>query len=105
MPGRERPRAGSVRHNTRRGEEHPRRPGKNHSEGGPTMRLFCILLTAVALAGCQAEVPPAVNPPPDPPSGELRPDEPIPYDTLVEHLRFNTKSRMLLLRLRGRAIA
>jgi hypothetical protein len=68
------------------------------------MRLSGFLFAALAVAGCQAEVPPAVEPPPDPPSGEFRPDEPIPYDTLVEHLRFNTKSRVQLLGLRGQVL-
>ena len=45
--------------------------------------------------------PPAAGPPPDPPSGPIRPGEPIPYATLAEHLRFNTKSRMQLMRLGG----
>jgi hypothetical protein len=43
-------------------------------------------------------------PPPDPPSGPLRPDAPIPYATLAEHLSFNTKSHMRLLRLRGQVL-
>ncbi len=68
------------------------------------MRVFCVLLMALAVAGCRPEAPPGATPPPEPPSGEIRPDEPIPYDALVDHLRFNTRSRVQLLLLRGQAI-
>jgi hypothetical protein len=61
-------------------------------------------LGALALVGCFTKAPPAVSPPPDPPSGEIQPDEVIAYEQLAEHLRFNTKSRMRLLALVGREI-
>jgi len=44
------------------------------------------------------------KPSPDPPSGELRPNEPISYRVLVEHLGFNTKSRTGVMMLRGRVL-
>jgi hypothetical protein len=63
-----------------------------------------VLLGTLALAGCHEQPPSAVVPPSDPPSGEIRPDAPIPYDILVEHLRFNTRSRMRGLMLQGQVI-
>jgi hypothetical protein len=54
--------------------------------------------------GCQLREPSPIDPPPDPPSGEIRTDAPIPYDTLAQHLRFNTKSRMRLARLCGQVV-
>jgi hypothetical protein len=68
------------------------------------MRVLGVLVCALALAGCQGQAPSPATPPPAPPSGAIRPDTPIPYDTLVQHLTFNTKSRMQLLSLRGRVI-
>jgi hypothetical protein len=53
-------------------------------------------LCALALASCFANPPSTVEPPADPPSGEIRPDEVIPYEQLEEHLQFNTKSRVRL---------
>src|SRR5262249_43518762 len=61
-------------------------------------------LGALALAGCQEPEPPAVTPPADPPLGLIRPGETIPYATLVEHLTFNTKSRMQLTALTGQRV-
>jgi hypothetical protein len=56
------------------------------------------------LAGCFANTPPTVKLPPDPPSGEIRLDEAIPYEQIAEHLSFNTKSHMRLFALVGRVI-
>src|SRR5262245_44435396 len=75
-----------------------------HRRGGGARAARAALLVALALAGCQGQAPPPVVPPPDPPSGPLRPGEPIPYASLAEHLGFNTKSRMQLMRLNGRVI-
>jgi hypothetical protein len=72
---------------------HPRRPG-----------FLSALLATLALTGCRERETPTVAPPPDPPSGEIRTDAPIPYDILAEHLRFNTKSRMRLAHLSGRVV-
>jgi hypothetical protein len=66
--------------------------------------LQSILLGVVALAGCQGQAPAPGKPPPDPPSGELRPNEPISYRLLAEHLGFNTKTRMGVMMLRGRLL-
>jgi hypothetical protein len=79
------------------GERH--RPGR-----GRALYLLGACLGALALAGCQGEGPPAAGPPPDPPSGAIRPGEPIPYAVLAEHLSFNTKSRMGLMALSGRVV-
>jgi len=63
-----------------------------------------LLFGALALAACRESTPSTVVPPPDPPSGEIHTDAPIPYETLVEHFHFNTKSRTLLRNLCGRVI-
>jgi hypothetical protein len=84
----------------------PRRappPAPGHPGGDRGLAVRAALLGALALAGCQGQDPPA-GPPPEPPSGPIRPGEPIPYATLAEHLRFNTKSRMQLMRLCGRVV-
>ena len=57
-----------------------------------------------ALGGCWVPNQSAVAPPSDPPSGEIRPEAPIPYETLVEHYHFNTKSRVKLAGLSGHVI-
>ena len=68
------------------------------------MRPLSVLVCALVLTSCQRPAPSPVPPPPDPPSGEIRPESPIPYATLAEHLSFNTRSRMQVLRLIGRVI-
>jgi hypothetical protein len=72
--------------------------------GGRGLAALAACLGALALAGCQQQEPPAATPPADPPSGAIRPGEPIPYATLAEHLTFNTKSRMQLMELRGQVV-
>jgi hypothetical protein len=72
-------------------------------DGGRVLGFLALLLSTLALAGCGSP-PRAAEPPPDPPSGEIRPDTLIPYETLVEHMHFNTKSHMKLFFLRGRVI-
>ena len=62
---------------------------------------FCTL----AFSSCSADTPPTGKPPPDPPSGAIRPDEVIPYEQLEEHLGWNTPSRMRLYALVGRVIS
>src|SRR5262245_27066398 len=79
----------------------------NRPAGGLAALAAC--LGALALAGCPgptppAATPPAATPPADPPSGAIRPGEPIPYATLAEHLTFNTKSRMQLMGLHGQVV-
>jgi hypothetical protein len=62
-------------------------------------------LPAPGPPGSQATTPEAsAASPPEPPSGPIRPGEPIPSATLAEHLRFNAKSRMQLMRLGGRVV-
>jgi hypothetical protein len=68
------------------------------------MRILLVLVCTLALAGCRGRAPSSATPPPDPPSGALRPDAPIPYATLAEHLSFNTRSHIRLLRLRGQVL-
>src|SRR5262249_51395835 len=68
------------------------------------MRCLSALLGTLAVIGCQLRESSPIGPPPDPPSGEIRTDAPISYDTLAEHLRFNPKSRMRLTRLCGRLV-
>jgi len=82
----------------------PPRLTSNHPGGGRAFAALTALVGALALAGCQEQGPPAAGPPPDPPSGPIRPGEPIPYATLAEHLTFNTKSRMQLMGLRGQVV-
>jgi len=72
--------------------------------GGRLLVQVLTCLGALALVGCFTRTPPAVTPPPDPPSGEIQPGGVIAYEQLAEHLRFNTKSRMGLLRLNGRVV-
>jgi hypothetical protein len=81
----------------------PRLPS-DHPPGERGLAARAALLRALALAGCRTQDPPAAGPPPDSPSGAIRPGEPIPYDTLAEHLGFNTRSRMQLMRLGGRVV-
>jgi hypothetical protein len=72
--------------------------------GGRALAALAACLGALALAGCQKQELPTAGPPPDPPSGPIRPGETIPYGTLTEHLTFNTKSRMQLMGLRGQLV-
>jgi hypothetical protein len=78
--------------------------GPPPAQGDRIMRPLSVLVCTLALAACQRQEPSPVPPPPDPPSGEIRPEAPIPYATLAEHLSFNTKSRVQVLCLIGRVI-
>ena len=111
-----RPSAVPVSHQARTVRLHARalppvdQPGLRDGSQATTLHLFAGLFIwaaavgALALAGCQPQAPPAAGAPSDPPSGPIRPGEPIPYATLAEHLTFNTKSRMQLMGLRGQVV-
>jgi hypothetical protein len=111
-----RPSAVPVSHQARTVRLHARalppvdQPGLRDGSQATTLHLFAGLFIwaaavgALALAGCQPQAPPAAGAPSDPPSGPIRPGEPIPYATLAEHLSFNTKSRTQLMSLRGQVV-
>jgi hypothetical protein len=78
--------------------------GRHSFDGLRFLVQVLLLLGTLSLAGCFATTPPTVKAPPEPPSGEIRLEEAIPYEQLAEHLSFNTKSRMRLAALVGRVI-